>query len=170
MVQSMQDSPFVLGFTAGELSPWLSTRFDLQAYHRGAALLQNFLVQPYGGICRRSGTTYVGAAAVQGNDAVRLIPFCFSETDALMLELFPGGMRVYRHGQPVLAADGTVYQLAAPWSSAAEVQALRCTQVNDVVYITSAYRAPLVLSRYADNDWLCTEFAPNPFPRETYQQ
>ncbi|MBQ2380620.1 MAG: hypothetical protein II295_09565 [Akkermansia sp.] len=165
----MQDSPFVLGFTAGELSPWLSTRFDLQAYHRGAALLQNFLVQPYGGICRRSGTTYVGAAAVQGNDAVRLLPFCFSETDALMLELFPGGMRVYRHGQPVLAADGSVYQLAAPWSSAAEVQALRCTQVNDVIYITSAYRAPLVLSRYADNDWLCTEFAPNPFPRETYQ-
>lgn len=166
----MQDSPFVLGFTAGELSPWLSTRFDLQAYQRGAALLQNFVVQPYGGVCRRRGSEYIGAAAVQGGDAVRLCPFCFSESDALMLEFFPGGMRVYRNGSLVAKADGSVYQLSAPWSSAAEVQAMRCTQVNDLVYVTSAYRAPLVLSRFADNDWLCTEFSPEPFPRETYRQ
>lgn len=166
----MQDSPFILGFTAGELSPWLATRFDLQAYQRGAALLQNFLVQPYGGLRRRSGTELVAVAAAQTAGEGRLIPFCFSESDSLMLELYPGGMRVYRNGQPVLRDDGTLYELDAPWNSAAEVQALHCTQVNDVVYITSVYREPLVLSRYADNDWRCESYAPSPFPRETYQQ
>lgn len=165
----MQDSPFVLGFTAGELSPWLSSRFDLQAYLRGAALLRNFMVQPYGGLSRRHGTEYVCEAAAQTPGAVRLIPFCFSESDSLLLELFPGGMRVFRDGVPVRTAEGEIYQLSAPWESADELQAMRYTQVNDIVYLTGVYRAPLVLSRYADDDWSCREYAPEPFPRETYQ-
>lgn len=164
----MQDYPYVLGFTAGELSPWLATRFDLQAYMRGAALLQNFLVQPYGGLCRRFGAAFVTTAAVQDSAAIRLVPFCFSESDALILELFPGGMRVMKHGEPVLNADGSVYTMSAPWDSAAEVHALHCTQVNDIVYITSKYRAPLILSRYADNAWACRNLELSPYPRETY--
>lgn len=164
----MQDYPFVLGFTAGELSPWLATRFDLQAYMRGAAMLQNFLVLPYGGLRRRFGSEFVTTAAVQNGSAIRLIPFCFSESDALMLELFPGGMRVMKQGMPVRNADGSVYTMSAPWDSADEVQALHCTQVNDIVYITSKYRAPHILSRYADNAWACRAMEPSPYPRETY--
>lgn len=166
----MQDSPFVLGFTAGELSPWLATRFDLQAYHRGAALLQNFLVMPYGGVRRRCGTEFVAMAATQVPEAGRLVPFYFSESDSLMLELYPGRMRVFRNGQCVCREDGSIYELSTPWASAAEVQSLHCTQVNDVVYVTSAYRRPHVLSRYGDAEWYCREFSPEPFPRETYRQ
>ena len=166
----MQETPYVLGFTAGELSPWLECRFDLQAYQRGAALMQNFLVQPYGGVSRRPGTTYVGAAAIGNGEGCRLIPFCYSERDSMMLELYPGGMRVYRDGRLLCDEDGSVYEMEAPWSSAEEVQALRYTQVNDYVYITSAYREPHVLKRYGDTDWECTRFAPEPFPRETYVQ
>ncbi len=164
----MQDSPFVLGFTAGELSPWLSTRFDLQAYQRGAAKLQNFMVQPYGGLRRRCGSEFVSLTSSRTSDSSRLVPFCFSENDSLMLELFPGGMRIFKNGKLVQNDDGSTYQLSAPWTSSAEVMALHCTQVNDVIYITSSYREPLVLSRYADNDWRCEPFAPEPFPRETY--
>lgn len=164
----MQDSPFVLGFTAGELSPWLSNRFDLQAYQRGAAKLQNFLVQPYGGVRRRCGSEYVGAAAVQEGDAVKLVPFSFSAEDALMLEFYPGGMRVYKEGALLQNEDGTAYVLATPWDSADEVMALRCTQVNDVVYVTSPFRQPYTLSRYGNTNWVCEELLLNPYPRETY--
>ena len=62
----MQDVQYITGCPAGELTPWLSTRFDLQAYRRGAALLSNFDVLPYGGIKRRHGTEYLGEAAEQG--------------------------------------------------------------------------------------------------------
>ena len=78
----MQEYTYITGFTAGELTPWLSTRFDLQAYRRGAALLNNFEVQPYGGLKRRRGTEYLGTAATQTKGCVRLLPFCFSESDA----------------------------------------------------------------------------------------
>lgn len=164
----MQDSPFVLGFTAGELSPWLATRFDLQAYQRGAAKISNFMVQPYGGVRRRCGSEYVGAAAVQGSDSVRLVPFCFSESDSLMLEFYPGGMRVYQNGVLLKGADGATYVMSTPWTTAAEISSLHVTQVNDMMYVTCPYREPYVISRFGDTDWLCELFEAEPFPRETY--
>lgn len=165
----MQDVQYITGFTAGELTPWLSTRFDLQAYRRGAALLSNFDVLPYGGIKRRHGTEYLGEAAEQGG-GVRLLPFCYSESDALMLELFPGKMRVYRHRALLRGDDGTIYELATPWTSCEELAALRATQINDVLYVTSPYQPPYRLERYADTEWKCVPLEPDPFPRETYLQ
>lgn len=167
MKKNMQDVQYITGFTAGELTPWLSTRFELQAYRRGAALLNNFDVLPYGGVKRRRGTRYVGAAAVQSG-AVRLVPFHFSEDDSLMLELYPGGMRVYRDYTLLTGADGSPYSIVTPWSSAEELAAIHATQVNDVLYITSPYRSPYCLERHADTDWRCVEFYPDPFPRESY--
>lgn len=95
----MQEIPQILGFTSGELTPWLSTRYDLQAYQRGAARISNFIVQPYGGVKRRPGTALVAEAGSANEDAVKLFPFTYSETDALMLEFFPYCMRVYRDGK-----------------------------------------------------------------------
>ena len=164
----MQEYTYITGFTAGELTPWLSSRFDLQAYARGAALLSNFEVQPYGGLRRRCGTQHVSTAAAQNSTAVRLVPFCFSEDDALMLEFYPGGMRVYREGALLCTPAGEPYTLRTPWKKDVELLALRFTQVNDVVYATCPQRAPHVLSRYADTDWRCEELSFHPVPRESY--
>ncbi len=163
----MQNTPIVLGFTAGELSPWLSTRFDLQAYQRGAALLRNFFVQPYGGLRRRHGTTCVGEAAVQDASAIRLFSFHYSESDALLLEFFPGGMRVYRRGE-LLRVNGEPYVLSVPWTTAEQIASLRLLQVNDAVYATCPEHPPVGLNRYADTNWTCEELELDPFPRETY--
>ncbi len=165
----MQNTPIVLGFTAGELSPWLSTRFDLQAYQRGAAKLQNFMVQPYGGVRRRYGTAFVGAAAVQDADAIRLFSFRYSEADTLLLEFFPSGMRVYRAGE-LLQKDGVPYVLALPWTSAEMIASLRFMQVNDAVYATCPTHPPVGIYRYGDTDWRCRELVFNPYPRETYAE
>lgn len=166
VMRAMQETPHLLGFTAGELTPWLSTRYDLQAYWRGAERLENLLVEPYGGVRRRPGTEYVGAASVQ-EDAVRLLPFVYAENDALMLELYPGGMRVYRDGT-LLQKDGQTYELETPWSSREMVLGLRAVQVNDVVYVTCAQYEPVKLMRYADTDWQWEVLNMNPYPRETY--
>ena len=165
----MQEVQYITGFTAGELTPWLSTRFDLQAYRRGAALLSNFDVLPYGGIKRRQGSIYIAEAAEQSG-GVRLIPFCYSERDALMLELYPGKMRVYRNHALLSATEGSPYTLSTPWDSAEELAALHVTQINDVLYVTSPHRVPYRLERYADTDWKCVPLEPQPFPRETYLQ
>ncbi len=163
----MQEIPYLIGFTAGELSPWLSTRFDLQAYLRGAAKMSNVLTLPYGGVRRRRGSEYVGQAAAEGSAAVKLFPFRYSETDVLMLEFFSGGMRVYKNGE-LLHYQGEPYVLTTPWIAPSVVQSLRFCQINDVVYVTTVMHPPMMLIRDYDTHWYCREVEFKPFPRETY--
>ncbi len=161
----MQEVPIVLGFTAGELSPWLSTRCDLQAYQRGAALIRNFQIQPYGGVQLRAGTAYIGEAA---GEAVRLFPFCFAENDTLMLEFFAGGMRVYRDAELLTDDSGDVYILTTPWTTPEQLASLHFSQVNDALYVCCPSHTPVVLYRYADTDWRCDAPQFESMPRETY--
>ena len=46
-------------WTAGELSKALFGRVDIAKYQNGAEILENFIVQPHGGITRRPGTKFV---------------------------------------------------------------------------------------------------------------
>ncbi len=163
----MQETPYISGFTAGELSPWLTTRFDLQAYQRGAQRIDNFWVQPYGGLQRRNGTEFVGEVPPLVGAVVRLIPFVFSEHETLMLLFYPGGMHVYRQGE-LLKKGRVPYAPSMPWSSSEMVESLRTVQVNDVVYVTCPQQAPVKLMRYADDDWRWEYVDMNPYPRETY--
>lgn len=146
----MQEIPIVLGFTSGELSPWLSCRFDLQAYQRGAAEITNFSIQPYGGIQFRPGTAYLGTLQ---SGTVRLFPFHYAENDALMLEFFPGGMHVYKDGAQLSADDGSAFTLLTPWTTAEQLASLHFNQVNDAVYVCCPTHPPVVLYRYNDTSW-----------------
>lgn len=166
-MRNMQETPYLSGFTAGELSPWLSTRFDLQAYRRGAQRIENFLVQPYGGLQRRSGTECVEILPPTIGTAARLIPFVYSESDALMLLIYPGSMHVYRNGVRVLK-NSEVYAPKMPWATVEMVESLRAVQVNDVVYMTCPQLEPFKLMRYADDNWKCETLVLEPYPRETY--
>lgn len=161
----MQEIPIVSGFTAGELTPWLSTRFDLQAYQRGAACISNFQIQPYGGIETRPGTAYIGNLT---SASVRLFPFCYAENDALLLVFYPRSMHVYKNGKLLLNADGSTYVLSTPWSSAAQLASLHFNQENDAVYVCCPTHPPVVLYRYSDTNWRCEQPDFNTAPREIY--
>ena len=54
-------------FTAGELTPRLFGRTDLGRYDNGAQTIQNFLVQPHGGLSRRPGTKFVREVKTSSN-------------------------------------------------------------------------------------------------------
>ena len=72
-------------FNAGEISPELQGRTDLEKYGEGAKTIENFIVRPEGGIHRRTGTRFV-AEAYDSDVKSRLIPFIFSEDQAYILE------------------------------------------------------------------------------------
>lgn len=164
---SMQEIPIVSGFTAGELTPWLATRFDLQAYQRGAARISNLRIQPFGGVELRPGTGFLGESEAT---AVRLFPFCFAQNDTLMLEFIPGAMRVYKEGALLRDDTGNDTMLQTPWTTAAQLDALHFNQVNDAVYVCCPTHPPVVLYRYTDTTWRCEEPEFNTAPREIYAQ
>ena len=46
-------------FTAGELSPRLDGRIDLEKYFSGTKKLENMVIHPHGGASRRPGTKFI---------------------------------------------------------------------------------------------------------------
>lgn len=89
-------------FNAGELSPLLEGRSDLEFYFRGCSTLQNFLVLAQGGVERRPGSEYLGTAShpTDGSRAtfVRLVPFEYSTTQAYILEFGDTYFRIFKNG------------------------------------------------------------------------
>ena len=130
-----------LSFTAGELSPWLSGRADLDPVARGASRLMNFLVTPFGGLRRRPGTQLV-ARAGGAEGMVRLVSFKYSTGVQFMLELGRGYVRYFKDGAPLLDAEGKVLETASPWKSDAQVRNLRMQQLNDVIYCVEPETPP----------------------------
>ncbi len=102
-----RSAPSLTSFVAGELSPRLEGRVDLDKYRQGAAELLNMVVHPHGGASRRPGTEFIGEiqnSAVKG----RLIPFQFKTTDTYILEFGNSTMRIIRNGGYVLDASKNI--------------------------------------------------------------
>ncbi|CAN5773433.1 hypothetical protein BH09VER1_BH09VER1_46270 [soil metagenome] len=87
-------------FNAGELSPYLDARSDIEKYASGCRLLENFVIMPYGGVYRRPGTEYLGAAKY-ANKRCRLVPFNFSISTRFVLEFGERYIRFWSNGVQV---------------------------------------------------------------------
>lgn len=144
----------ILSFNAGELSPKLDARTDLDKYNAGCRTLQNAFVEPYGAAIRRAGTQYIASAKVAGTKA-RLIGFKFSTTTNFILEFGVGYIRFFSNGAQVMSA-GVPVEVAAPYDEA-DLFDLQTCQINDVVYITHPDWPTHKLSRLSDTAWTLAE-------------
>jgi len=89
-------SSIVTNFRAGELSPRLEGRIDLQKYNEAAQTLQNMLVFPQGGTTRRPGTKFAGQSKDGGK--IRLVNFEFSDEQAYVIEFGENYIRFFKDG------------------------------------------------------------------------
>lgn len=89
-----------VSFGAGELSPWLDGRTDIEKYSGGCRLLENFIVLPQGAVQKRPGTEFL--AKMPGTaEAARLVEFQVSSSEAAMLVLGDNKMQIFSQGQEV---------------------------------------------------------------------
>lgn len=84
-------------FTAGEISPRLVGRTDIDRYNNAARVMTNAYPVIHGGAKRRGGTRYAAATKTSAKVS-RLIPFVFSRDFAYMLEFGDLYVRVYPAG------------------------------------------------------------------------
>lgn len=148
-----------ISFNAGEISPWLDPRVDLDKYRMGCRRCRNMRPTPYGGVMRRAGTRYLGAAKTAATP-VRLVPFEYASGSTYILELSAQKLRVWKPGAtPALVLDGGLpFEETTPWA-AADLNALQFCQQNDVLFVAHPDYAPMVIARYAEADWRCVKFA-----------
>lgn len=150
-------NPIQNSFTAGELSPWLMGRSDIDRYFTGGEKLENFMIRNQGGITFRPGSRNAGRAASQtAGQNIRLVDFVFSREDAICVEVSAAKFRFLRAGAflgaplEVTVVYGTA--TAVPYANA-DINELDFTQSADVIYIAHPDYPPATLSRYSDADW-----------------
>lgn len=138
-----------ISFNGGELSPELSLRSDLDAYHRGARLLTNWDVSQTGGLRRRRGMLPFADAL----DRSRLVPYIYSNTgdERFLVEISGNTLRVH--------SPDTREELARFPAEFGEVDTLRWRQINNLLLFTHPRCAPCVLKR-ENSQW---KFEPYPF-------
>lgn len=94
-------TPIIQSFNAGELSPLVRVRTDINKYYAGCEVLENFLPLVEGGAKRVPGTYYCMPVKLE-DKATRLIPFNPSTQDSYVLEFGHQYIRVYKDGGQIV--------------------------------------------------------------------
>ncbi len=157
-------------FTAGELSPRLAGRTDLQKYQNGVSELDNFSVYPHGGISRRGGSQYI-AGTRDSSKRSRLYKFEYSNIQTYFLEFGDKYIRIYSHdgygNWGVVKAAGVPLDIVTNVNYLeADIAGLKFAQTADELYIVHPKYPPATLVRFGHTSWV---FADLPF-KWNYQE
>lgn len=144
-------------FGGGEISPAMYGRVDDSKTQTGLARCRNFIVEPQGPVRRRGGFKLVNKAKY-ANKPCALIPFTFSVTQTVVLEIGDKYIRFHSSGGTVLNTDGQPYEIETPYSSD-DVMDLEFCQSNDIITLTHVKYPPKELRRYGALDWRLVDIA-----------
>ena len=147
-------SPPFNNFTAGELSPRLEGRTDVNKYFNGCKKLQNFLIHPHGGASRRPGTKYVNTVKSSAN-FTRLIPFEFNVEQAYILEFGNLYFRIHKDGGTVVSG-GSPVEVTTVYTTA-QVSEIKFTQSADVMYLVHPSHPVQKITRTSHTAWTISE-------------
>lgn len=137
-------------FNGGEVSPWMYGRADDSKYGMSLALCRNFIPTPQGPVENRAGFQFVGAAKT-ADKRVRLIPFIFSDSQTMVLELGEGYIRFHSQGG-TLTRSGAPYEIATPYRSG-DLFSIHYCQNADILTLVHPSYPPKELRRYSLYDW-----------------
>lgn len=99
-------------FGGGELTPEFFGRIDDVKYQSGLAKCRNFITLPHGPATNRPGTAFV-TEVKDSTKRTRLIPFTFSTTQTMVIELGAGYTRFHTYGATLLAGSPAAYTASA---------------------------------------------------------
>ena len=138
-------------------------------YQTGAATLRNFITTPQGAAQNRPGTALV--RNTKGNRKARLIPFVYSTSQSMVLEMTGGDpaaaynerarqgtIRFHTDGGTLLYPAGSPYgeytpvEVATPWLED-ELFDVHYVQSADVLTLVHPEHRPQELRRYGEYDW-----------------
>lgn len=116
----------ILSFNAGELSPQIDARSDVEKYGSGCRHLENMIPRIYGGAERRPGIYYI-ASSYGAAQISRMIPFIYSSTIAYDLEFGDKYIRAFYN-------DTVIVTISSPYTIPDLFQ-LQYKQVGDVMWL-----------------------------------
>jgi len=135
----------ILSFNAGELSPKVDTRIDIEKYRAGCRRLENMIPTKYGGAEKRPGLKYIdssyGAATT-----VRMIPFVYSASVVYKIEMGNLYFRIYYGNSVLLDESSNEVVIDTPYVTA-DLFRIQYKQIGDVLWLVHPNYAPRKLKR-----------------------
>ena len=133
-------------FAAGEISPEVAARVDLDKYQAALLQAENCFIRPYGSAYRRPGLKY----AYKTDTGYKLLQeFAVDSDTSYLLEFRESYLRVYAPDGDTLVKKATI---STPFSGG-ELHKLRFAQSADVMFIASGNHPVQVLTRHSDTNW-----------------
>jgi len=126
-------------FAAGEISPDVASRVDIDKYASALLQAENVFIRPYGSAYRRPGTEFV--AKIDDGYSVRMQEFSVDADTSYLLVFTNLKMRIYK--------DGTLIDTKTTPYLAYDLPKLRFAQTGDVMFIASGTNPVQVLKRTA---------------------
>jgi hypothetical protein len=102
-------------FAGGEMSPEMFGRVDDVKFQTGAATMRNFVALPQGPAENRAGTKFVREVKNSAN-ATRLIPFTYSTTQTMVIEVGAGYFRFHTQGATLTPGSPAAYNGATTYA------------------------------------------------------
>lgn len=149
---------FQVSFNAGEFSPLLAGRTDLEKAGSACTTLENYIALRYGCAQRRPGMQFRAVTKFDEDRKSRLFSFQFSTTTTYIIEVGHEYMRFFTNGGQVVVGTppGTPYEISSPYAEA-DLFSLQYKQINDVTYIWHPDYPVYKLTRVADDNWTLEE-------------
>lgn len=134
-------------FAAGEISPYVANRVDLDKYKSALLTAQNLVIRPFGSCYRRQGSEFIGQVKYDDKPTA-LVAFNAGIDDAYLLEVGYQYIRIWEDGK----YTGT--ELSTPYDN---VDNLQFTQSADTMFICSGDYPIQCLQRTAIG-WIFKEY------------
>ena len=154
-IRSLQRS-----FAGGEVTPELFGRNDDVKYQSGLALCRNFITKPQGPAENRPGFAFVREVK-DSTKKVRLIPFTYSATQTMVIEMGAGYFRFHTAGATLESSPGTPYEISNPYAEA-DLFDIHYVQSADVLTLVHPGHAPRELRRLGATNWTLATIAFTP--------
>lgn len=165
---------FQTNFSTGELDPLLRSRVDIPQYENALAKATNVVIQPQGGMRRRSGTKHIlelpNSSTPSVANGVRLVPFEFSVDDSYMLTFVAGRMYVVKNGSVIANINGTGNNyLAVSGLTGAMLSSICWTQSADTLIVVHPDLQPIKIVRGAnDASWTVSTITFDSIPQYAF--
>ncbi|WP_312252725.1 hypothetical protein [Stenotrophomonas sp.] len=153
----MRLTPSQTNFTAGEISPKLYGRSDIERYRNAAEVLENVIILVQGGVQRRPGLRH-SAPAKHDDKYAELIPYVFNRSQAYMLEVGDAYIRVFlQNGAEVLVESSpgvfAPFEIVTDYAEA-DLSAIDYVQSGDTMFLFHPDYVTRRLRRFGDASWI----------------
>lgn len=147
---------FARAFVGGELTPEFYGQIADAKFQTGLAKCRNFRILPHGPAQNRAGFEFVREVK-DSTKRTRLMPFTYSTTQTMVLEVGNNYFRFHTQGATLLSA-GVPYEVASTYAEA-NLFGLRYVQSADVFTLVSTLYPPAELRRAGALSWSLANIA-----------